>query len=100
MANIKRTFAEMMGEIRHNLTPYNPEWVNRDDYDIIKMGLYENLGYMQGETVRQAIDYFENRAMTAQALGEKLNPLETIGAILLMESAYVMDYSHKVDEKE
>lgn len=75
--------------MRENLKPFNPEYVNRKDYDIVKMGIHSNHGYMEGETVRSAIDDFEKRAIVAYALGEKLNPLETLGAILLMESAHI-----------
>lgn len=85
------TFAELIQQMRENLTPHNPEWVNRADYDIVKMGIYSNIGYMEGKTIREAIDFFENRAMTASAIGEKLNPLEALGAILLLESAYLRD---------
>lgn len=82
-------FAELLQQMRENLTPHNPEWVNRADYDIVKMGIHSNHGYMEGKTVREAIDFFENRAATAYALGEKLNPLEALGVILLLESAHL-----------
>lgn len=84
-------FAELLQQMRESLAPHNPEWVNRADYDIVKMGIHSNLGYMEGNTVREAIDFFEKRAVTASALGEKLNPLEALGAILLLESSYLRD---------
>jgi hypothetical protein len=55
------------------------------------MGIHSNIGYMEGKPVREAIDFFEKRAVTASALGEKLNPLEALGVILLLESAYLRD---------
>lgn len=85
------TFKELLQQMRESLAPHNPEWVNRADYDIVKMGIHSNLGYMEGNTVREAIDFFEKRAVTASALGEKLNPLEALGAILLLESSYLRD---------
>ena len=83
------TFKEMVEQMRASLTPPNPEWVNRSDYDIVKMVVHSNYGYMEGKTVREAIDFFEKRSLTAFALGEQLNPLEALGAILLLESAYL-----------
>ena len=83
------TFGELIAQMRTNLTPHNPEWINRSDYDIVKMGIHSNIGYMEGNTIRKAIDCFENRSMIAHATGETLNPLEAIGAILLLESAWL-----------
>lgn len=85
------TFKELLEQMRASLTPFNPEWVNRSDYDFVKMGVHSNYGYMEGKTVREAIDHFEKRSISAYALGEKLNPLEALGAILLLESAYLLD---------
>jgi hypothetical protein len=85
------TFNDLIIQMRGNLTPHNPEWVSRTDYDIVKMGIHSNYGYMEGNTVREAIDFFEKKCMTSHALGEKLNPLEALGAILLLESAYLRD---------
>ena len=31
------TFGELIAQMRTNLTPHNPEWINRSDYDIVKM---------------------------------------------------------------
>jgi hypothetical protein len=84
-------FKEFIQHMRNALTPRNPDWVNRADYDIVKMGIHSNHGYMDGATVREAINFFETRSITASSLGEKLNPLESLGAVLLMESAYLMD---------
>jgi hypothetical protein len=84
-----QSFSELLQQMRESLTPFNPEWVNRKDYDIVKMGIHGNYGYMEGKTVRDAIDFFEKRATVAVALGEPLNPLEALGAILLLESAYL-----------
>lgn len=85
------TFKELLQQMRTRLTPFNPEYVNRKDYDIVKMGVHSNHGYVEGNTIREAIDFFEKRAVTAAACGEKLNPLEALGAILLLESAYLRD---------
>jgi hypothetical protein len=85
------TFKELLEQMRASLTPFNPEWVNRSDYDIVKMGIHSNYGYMEGKTIREAIDFFEKRSLTAFALNEQLNPLEALGAILLLESAYLRD---------
>jgi hypothetical protein len=85
------TFKELLEKMRSSLTPFNPEYVNRSDYDIVKMGIHSNYGYMEGETVRDAIDFFEKRSITAFVLDEQLNPLEALGAILLLESAYLRD---------
>lgn len=85
------TFKELLDQMRANLTPFNPEWVNRSDYDIVKMGIHSNYGYMEGATVRAAIDFFEKRSLTAYALDEQINPLEALGVILLLESAYLRD---------
>lgn len=80
------TFGELISELRTNLTPLNPERA-----DIVKMGIHSNHGYMEGKTVRAAIDSFQERSRTAYALGDKLNPLEQLGAMLLLESAYLRD---------
>jgi hypothetical protein len=83
-------FEEFLQHMREALTPRNPDWPNNKDYDIVKMGIHSNHGYMDGETVRKAIDCFEKRSVTAFALGEQLNDLEALGAILLIESAHLM----------
>ena len=83
------TLKNLIDKMRSNLTPFNPDWVNRADYDIVKMGMHSDFGYMDGKTVREAIDFFEKRSMTAHALGERLNPLEALGAALLLESAFI-----------
>ena len=80
------TFEELLSQMRTNLTPFDPE-----NADIVKMGIYSNFGYMEGKTVRAAIDSFQERSRAAYALGEKLNPLEQLGALLLLESAYLED---------
>lgn len=84
------TFGEFLQHMRDALTPPNPEWPNNKDYDIVKMGIHSNYGWMDGETVLKAIDCFEKRAITEFGLGEKLNDLEALGAILLIESAYLL----------
>lgn len=84
-------FKEFIDEMKNNLTPHNPEWPSNKDYDIVKMGIHSNYGYMNGELIRNGIECFNKRSMEAFALGEKLNDLEALGAILLMESAYMMD---------
>ena len=75
------TDGEFMKALRNKLTPFNPH------HDIIKMGILSNYGYMDGDTVRKAIDCLESRLLASNALGDKLNPLEALGAILLLESA-------------
>jgi hypothetical protein len=83
-------FEEFLQHMREALTPHNPDWPNNKDCDFVKMGIHSNYGWMDGETVRKAIDCFEKRAVIEFALGEKLNDLEALGAILLIESAYLM----------
>jgi hypothetical protein len=80
------TFGQLLSDMKANLTPFNPEMA-----DIVKMGIHSNYGYMEGKTVRAAIDCFQERSRTAYALGEKLNPLEQLGAMLLLESAHLND---------
>jgi hypothetical protein len=80
------TFGELIERMKNNLQPFNPAAA-----DIVKMGIHSNHGYMEGKTVREAIDFFEKRAFTAHALEEKLNPLEQLGAMLLLESAHLRD---------
>jgi hypothetical protein len=80
------TFGQLLSDMRANLTPFNP-----GSADIVKMGIHSNHGYMEGKTVREAIDCFQERSRTAYALGEKLNPLEQLGAMLLLESAHLRD---------
>jgi hypothetical protein len=80
------TFGELIERMKNNLQPFNPAAA-----DIVKMGIHSNYGYMEGKTVRAAIDCFQERSRTAYALGEKLNPLEQLGAMLLLESAYLKD---------
>lgn len=82
-------FEDFIQRMRESLTPHNPDWPNSKDYDIVKMGVHSNYGYMDGETVRKAIDCFQKRAMIAFSLGEQLNDLEALGAMLLIESAYL-----------
>jgi len=88
-------FEEFLQHMREALTPHNPEWPSNKDCDFVKMGIYSNYGWMDGETVRKAIDCFEKRSVTAFALGEQLNDLEALGAILLIESAYLMKEAKK-----
>lgn len=80
------TFAEMLQAMRECLVPHNP---SNPEYQIVKMGVHSNYGYMDKETVHKAIDCFEERAIACDALSEKLNPLESLGLILLLESAYL-----------
>ena len=81
------TFKELLEQMRARLSPYN----EASEYKVVKMGIHSNYGYMECDTVREAIDYFEKRSISAYALGEKLNPLEALGVILLLESAYLLD---------
>ncbi len=83
-------FEDFLQHMRESLTPRNPDWANNKDYDIVKMGIHSNHGYMEGGTIRKAIDCFEKRSVTAFTLGEKLNDLEALGAMLLIESSYLM----------
>lgn len=83
---MKLTFGQLLSSMRMNLKPFNPGAA-----DIVKMGIHSNYGYMEGKTIREAIDFFEKRAFTAHALEEKLNPLEQLGVILLLESAHLRD---------
>jgi len=80
------TFGELIERMKNNLQPFNPAAA-----DFVKMGIHSNHGYMESKTVRAAVDCFQERSRTAYALGEKLNPLEQLGAILLLESAYLKD---------
>jgi hypothetical protein len=80
-------FKEMLEQMRARLSPYN----KTSEHKIVKMGIHSNYGYMGCQTVQEAIDCFEKRALISHALGEKLNPLEALGAILLLESAYLRD---------
>lgn len=81
------TFKEMLEQMRARLSPYN----ETSEHKVVKMGIHSNYGYMSCQTVQEAIDYFEKRSIDSYALGEKLNPLEALGAILLLESAYLLD---------
>jgi hypothetical protein len=81
------TFKELLDQMRARLSPYN----ETSEHKIVKMGIHSNYGYMECKTVQEAIDFFEKRSLTAYALGEQLNPLEALGAILLLESAYLRD---------
>ncbi len=84
------TFKELIEQMRARLSPYN----ETSERKIVKMGVHSNYGYMECKIVQEAIDFFENRSLTVYALGEQLNPLEALealGAILLLESAYLRD---------
>lgn len=80
----------LIKELREKLTPRNPDWVNRVDYDIVKMGIHTNYGYMCGDTIRDAIDDLEKRSKAVICGIDEFNQLEKIGIILLLESAYMM----------
>ena len=84
------TMGNLIKELREKLTPHNPDWVNRVDYDIVKMGIHTNYGYMCGDTIRDAIDVLENRAKVVLCGIDEFNNLEKLGIILLLESAYMM----------
>jgi hypothetical protein len=81
------TFKELLEQMRTRLTPYN----ETSEHKVVKMGIHSNYGYMECKTVEEAIDFFEKRSLAAFSLGEQLNPLEALGAILLLESAYLRD---------
>lgn len=81
------TFKELLEQMRTRLAPYN----ETSEHKVVKMGIHSNYGYMECKTVEEAIDFFEKRSLAAFALGEQLNPLEALGAILLLESAYLRD---------
>jgi hypothetical protein len=52
------------------------------------IGLHPNPPiYVPASSAREAIDVFERRALACLALGEKLNPLEQLGLMLLRSAA-------------
>lgn len=79
------TFGELLQQMRSSLVPYNP------DFKVVKMNISYNHGYLDAELVVDAINTFEQRASECLALGEKLNPLEHLGAELLIQSAYLLE---------
>jgi hypothetical protein len=79
------TFKELLEQMRARLSPYN----ETSEHKVVKMGIHSNYGYMECKTVQEAIDFFEKRSLSAFAMGEQLNPLEALGAMLLLESAYL-----------
>lgn len=79
------TFGELIERMKESLQPFNPE-----SADIVKMGIHSNHGYMNGKIIREAVDFFLTRSMSAYAVGEKLNPLEALGATLLLESSFLL----------
>lgn len=82
------TFGEMFETMRARLTSRG---TGKPFGRIVKMGIHSNHGYMNEKEVLEAVDFFERRALTAAALGDKLNPLEALGAQLLIESAHLYD---------
>ena len=82
------TFGEMIQNMRARLTHRG---TSENFGRLVKMGIHSNHGYMVEEEIHKAIDFFKQRALTAAALGEKLNPLEALGAQLLIESAHLYD---------
>ena len=75
------TFEALIAELKQRLKPFN------SNYDIVKMGINSNYGYMDAEFIRKAITCFEQKAMVSLATGEPLSPLEALGVILLLDSA-------------
>lgn len=84
------TMRNIIDQLRAELTPRNPDWVNRVDYDIVKMGIHTNYGYMCGDTIRDAIDTLEKRTKVVLCGVDEFNNLEKLGITLLLESAYMM----------
>lgn len=81
------SYEEFINTLKENLEPHNPEWINRKDYDIVKLDFHHNFGYTSGENVRDAISCFEKRVIECSVLGDKLNPLEALAVRLLLDSA-------------
>lgn len=81
------SYEELISNLKKNLEPHNPDWVNRKDYDIVQLSFHYNFGYTSGENVRNAITCFEKRTVQCLALGETLNPLEALAVRLLLDSA-------------
>ena len=79
------TFGELLEQMRLTLVPYNP------DYNVVKMNIDYNHGYLDGDLVSNAINTFEKRAIECLALDEQLNPLEKLGAELLLQSAHILE---------
>jgi hypothetical protein len=90
---------ELFKELRNNLEPFNSDWKKREDYDVVKMGIHSNAGYMNGKTVRDAIDDFEKRFKIVSTGLDEFNCLEKIGIILLFESAHIVEQLYKKEDK-
>lgn len=76
-------------EMKSKLVPHNPDYITNPDYDIIKMGMHSNLGYVSGSTVRAAIKCFEKRSIVVIAGLDELNALEKLAIMLLQDSAHM-----------
>ena len=80
------TVGELIKKLREQLVPGGTA-------PIVKLHL-EGYGYFSHADVVKAIDRLEYAMTIGHALGEKLNPLESMGAQLLLDSIY-----HNWDKK-